>query len=76
MRVDLLLVGLGNLGRRFAYLIADKREHLLHDYGLDIRIVGAADSGGAAIAEGGLDGREIERIKGSGRSVGELPVER
>jgi len=73
MRVDLLLVGLGNLGRRFAYLIADKREHLLHDYGLDIRIVGAADSGGAAIAEGGLDGREIERIKGSGRSVGELP---
>ena len=72
-RADLLLIGLGNLGRRFSRLIADKHDALLSDYGLDIRIVGAADSRGAAVSEDGLDGREIDRIKGSGRSVGELP---
>ncbi|HHK67240.1 MAG TPA: hypothetical protein ENJ47_02405, partial [Candidatus Acetothermia bacterium] len=58
--VRVVLIGLGNLGRRFARLIAEKHESLVRDYGLDVRIVGAADSRGAAIDRGGLNGLEIE----------------
>ncbi|MFC2078054.1 homoserine dehydrogenase [Candidatus Bipolaricaulota bacterium] len=71
--VRLLLVGLGNLGRRFAGLIAERREDLLDRYGLDFRIVGAADSRGAAIDADGLDGAAIREAKEAGRSVAELP---
>ena len=72
-RVRLLLVGVGNLGRRFAGLIARKHEELLRRYELDIRIVGAADSRGAAIDPEGLDGIAIAAIKEAGGSVSELP---
>ena len=71
--VRVVLIGLGNLGRRFARLIAEKHESLVRDYGLDVRIVGAADSRGAAIDRGGLNGLEIERAKAARLSVGELP---
>ena len=71
--VRLLLVGLGNLGRRFAGLIARKHDELLRRYELDLRIVGVADSRGAAVDSEGLDGAEIEAVKEAGGSVSELP---
>lgn len=71
--VRLLLVGLGNLGRRYAGLIAERREDLADRYGLDFRIVGAVDSRGAAIDPKGLDGAAIREAKEAGRSVAELP---
>jgi homoserine dehydrogenase len=71
--VDLLLVGVGNLGRRFARLIADKRDELHVRYGLEFRIVGVADTHGAAVSAKGLDGTAIDEIKRSGGSVAELP---
>ncbi|MFC2108120.1 homoserine dehydrogenase [Candidatus Bipolaricaulota bacterium] len=71
--VRVLLVGVGNLGRRFAQLIADKREELLQRYGLDVRLVGVADFRGAAIAPDGLDGAAIAAVKEAGGSVADLP---
>jgi homoserine dehydrogenase len=71
--IDLLLIGVGNLGRRFALLVADKREELQDRYGLSFRIVGAADTCGAAVSMEGLDGAAIEGIKSAGRSVADLP---
>jgi len=71
--VRLLLIGLGNLGRRFAGLIVERREDLVARYGLDVRLIGAADSGGAAIDPEGLDGAAIRRAKEAGRSIAELP---
>ena len=71
--VDVLLVGIGNLGRRFARLITEKQTMLRSQYGLRLRLVGAADSCGAAIAADGLDGMAIDRIKQRGGSVCELP---
>ena len=70
--VRLLLVGLGNLGRRFAGVLARKHEELLRRYELDFRIVGAADSRGAAIDPEGLDGVAITAIKEAGGSISEL----
>jgi len=72
-RVNALLVGVGNLGRRFARTIEEKREELIERYGLDVRIVGAADSRGAAISPEGLDGAAIDAVKRTGGSVGDLP---
>jgi len=71
--VRLLLVGVGNLGRRFATLIGEKHGELQARYGLDLRLVGAADSRGAAVDPQGLDERAIRRIKHAGGSVADLP---
>ncbi len=42
MQLDLLLVGLGNVGRRFARLLDERRERLERDYELTTRILGVA----------------------------------
>jgi len=71
-QVRILLIGLGNLGRRFAGLISTKHDQLMERYGLDLRLVGVADSRGAAIDPQGLDGAEIERWKEAGKPVSSL----
>lgn len=72
-RVACVVLGAGNLGRRFARLVADKRRDLLQAYALDLRIVGIADSRGAALDPAGLDGRALADVKESGGSVCEIP---
>jgi len=71
--VRILLIGAGNLGRRFARVVADKRAEFMRRYALDLRLVGIADSRGAAIDPEGLDGRAIESIKLAGGTVADLP---
>jgi len=72
--VDIVLVGVGNLGRRFIQLIDDKAFYLKGHYGLEFRLIGVADSRGVAYAPAGLDPRLIVRIKEEARSVGEYPA--
>jgi homoserine dehydrogenase len=56
MRADLALVGFGNVGRRFARLIEERRDWLALDYDLECRIVGIATRHhGAAFRDAGLD---------------------
>jgi homoserine dehydrogenase len=56
MRADLALVGFGNVGRRFAELLASRRALLLDTYDLDCRIVGIATRRhGAVCSPAGLD---------------------
>jgi len=69
--VRIALSGLGNLGRRFVQLISDKGADLRERYGLDLIIVGAADSRGAAYAPRGLDPNLILRTKESAGTVGD-----
>ena len=71
--VRILLVGVGNLGRRFCRILAAKSPHLEARYGLRLSLVGAADSGGIAYAPGGLDPRFIADIKERGGSVRDYP---
>ena len=42
VRVDLALIGFGNVARRFVTLLEDERERVIRDYGLDCRILGIA----------------------------------
>jgi len=71
--VNIVLVGVGNLGRRFTQLLSDKAAHLKTRYSLALRLVGVADSRGTAHDPSGLDLETIVRIKTEGGSVGEYP---
>src|SRR5262245_36918755 len=56
MRADLVLVGFGNVARRFCRLIEERRDWLSLDYDLECRIVGIATrSHGAVFASSGLE---------------------
>ncbi|MBN1179315.1 MAG: homoserine dehydrogenase [Anaerolineae bacterium] len=71
--VRILLAGLGNLGRRFCDLLADKGALVDARYGLRLALVGAADSRGAAYDPGGLDPAAVSALKLAGETVGRLP---
>jgi len=71
--VRCVLVGLGNLGRRFCEIMIEK-DHLLRErYGLALRLVGAADSRGAAYDEEGLRLPTLVKLKRDGLSAGQYP---
>ena len=72
--VRFLLIGLGNLGRRFCGVLQEKDALLRERYGLELRLVGAADSRGAAYAPvAGLDPGEVVRLKQAGGTVADYP---
>src|SRR5712692_292598 len=85
--ISLALVGLGNVGQRVMQLLLMKEAHIKQRYDLAFKIVGVADSSGAAVArEGdarsvfsipsksdGLDLRELLRVKEAKRGVATLP---
>ena len=67
------LVGVGNVGRRFLQIVAQKEATLRDRLGLQLTPVAAVDSSGAAINEGGLSIAELLKLKGSGRGVAAYP---
>lgn len=68
-----LLVGLGNVGRSFLQILQTQESLLAERYGVAFRVVGAADSGGIAVAPGGLDPAVVLAAKERGKSVATLP---
>jgi homoserine dehydrogenase len=73
LTVRILMVGLGNLGRRFCDLLVDKGPHLETRYGLRLLLVGAADSRGVAHDPNGLDPARLSAIKVAGGNAGDYP---
>lgn len=73
LKIRYVLVGLGNLGRRFCEVIVEKDALLRERYGLELVLVGAADSRGAAYDANGLDPARVAGIKQDGGSVGAYP---
>lgn len=56
MTLELLLVGFGNVGRRFAELLHERRQRLIDDHGLATRIAGIATGRrGGVFAPDGVD---------------------
>lgn len=72
-RIKLLLIGAGNIGRRFLDILERKADHLAHRYGLAFEVVGVADSRGAALDPAGLDVPTLVQLKQQERSVAETP---
>ncbi len=72
--VRFLLVGLGNLGRRFCEILSEKEEFLRRRYKLDLRLIGAADSRGAAYDPVmGLALDKVASIKQAGGTIADYP---
>ncbi len=74
--IRLLLVGMGNLGRRFCDLLVEKGEQVEARYGLRLALVGAADSRGAVYDPRGLDPARLSSLKQGGDSVADFPGRR
>src|SRR3954447_19771389 len=56
MRADLALIGFGNVARRLARLLEERRDWLTLDYDLECRVTGIATRRhGAAFNDAGLD---------------------
>src|SRR5436190_16770937 len=76
MRADLALVGFGNVGRRFARLIEERRDWLSLDYDLDCRVVGIATRHhGSVFRDAGLDAVGLAVNVEAGHPIVEPAVE-
>jgi homoserine dehydrogenase len=72
-QVRLLLIGIGNVGRRFLELLLQKGELLGEQLGIEFVLVGAADSSGVAMHPKGLDLREVVELKTAGKPIAAYP---
>jgi homoserine dehydrogenase len=71
--LDLILVGFGNVGRRFARLLEEKSVRLRGDYDLSWRVVGIATKRhGTAYDARGLDVLKALRLAEAGTPIGAL----
>lgn len=68
-----LLTGVGNVGRPLLEMIHERAALLRERYRLELRPVGLADSGGAAVDPRGLDLGAVLEAKRARRSVATLP---
>jgi homoserine dehydrogenase len=67
-----LLSGLGNVGRSFIELLPSQAEVLANRHGIELLVVGAADSGGVALDPAGLDLATLIATKRARASVASL----
>ena len=71
MTFDLILIGFGNVGRRFVRLLDELAADLEHDHGVEARIVGIATrSHGQVYDAAGLNGGALAAAVEAGRSLG------
>jgi len=68
-----VLVGVGNIGRRFLEIVVEKQGPLQARYGLELTLVAAVDSGGTALDPMGLDAVQVLKLKRGGGSVASYP---
>jgi homoserine dehydrogenase len=73
MTTRVVLVGVGNIGRRFLEIVVEKQESLRARYGMQLALVAAVDSGGAACNAQGLDLPKVLQLKRAGTSVASYP---
>jgi homoserine dehydrogenase len=70
----LLLIGVGNVGRRFLELLVRKRDTLCDRLGLELILTGVADTSGVAICPTGLDPQQVVQLKAEGQGVAAYPL--
>jgi homoserine dehydrogenase len=73
-QVKLVLIGVGHIGQRFLEILARKQDILRARYGLEVVLVGVADTSGAALAVEGLDPLQVLQLKREGQGVAAYPL--
>jgi homoserine dehydrogenase len=76
VKYDLILVGFGNVARRFVDLLHERRRQLARDFGVDTRVVAIITRHGSAVAPRTgsaasveLDARRLARVVAAGRRL-------
>lgn len=70
MRIDLVLVGFGNVGRRFVRLLDERAERLRLDHDLTWRVIGIATARhGSLLGPEGIDVHHALELVEAGRSI-------
>ena len=72
-KVRFLLIGVGNVGRRFLELLVRKQDTLRDRLGLELILRGVADTSGVAICSTGLDPGQVVQLKAGGQGVAAYP---
>ena len=72
-KVPLLLIGAGNVGRRFLELLVRKGDTLHDRLGLELILTGVADTSGVATCPTGFDPQQIVQLKAAGQGVAAYP---
>ncbi|MBM4186626.1 MAG: homoserine dehydrogenase [Gemmatimonadetes bacterium] len=71
--IRVVLAGLGNVGRGVLSILISQRDLLAARYGLEVLVVGASDSSGAALDPAGLDLGRLLALKSERGKVAEFP---
>jgi homoserine dehydrogenase len=69
MEIKIVVVGLGNVGRRLLELLERKQDILSGSFGLNFVIVAAVDSGGGRLFPAGIAPKDLISLKTSRKSV-------
>jgi homoserine dehydrogenase len=72
-KVKVLLIGAGNVGRRFLELVEAKKALLREQLGFELQLVGVSDTTGCAVCSEGLDASQIVAFKNDARGVADYP---
>jgi homoserine dehydrogenase len=75
MDVRIIICGMGRVGQAFAGLLTRKDKDLKNRYGLNLKVVGAVDLGGAAVSPSGLPLADLTAHLKKGGRVAEILVE-
>ena len=68
----IIVLGFGIVGKSFSYLLEARRLEIARDFGMNLKVVGVVDSGGAALCCDGLDYELLVKAKSAG-SVAAYP---
>lgn len=72
-QVRMALIGVGNVGRAFLQLMAEKAPLLADKYGLELILAAAADSSGAIVNQAGIAPGALLAHKQAGKGVAAYP---
>jgi homoserine dehydrogenase len=73
MDVRIIICGMGRVGQAFAGLLAQKDQDLKNRYGLNLKVVGTVDLGGASVSSSGLPLADLTAHLKKGGRVEEMP---
>lgn len=68
-----IIMGFGSVGQGLANAIALKKEMIMEDYGVELKIVAAADSSTSAICQEGLDEKLLVEVKNETGKLANYP---
>ena len=71
-RIRTVLIGLGTVNRGVLGILSDQKEKMQNTYGLELDIVGVADSSGVAINDNGFGYQQLLQHKNQKKHVNEL----